>query len=232
MKRSEINRIMREAIAFAKDHQFYLPPFAYWTPSDWQTKGSEVSEIVANQLGWDITDFGSGDYARVGLFLFTIRNGNFDSLKTMSGKVYAEKLLITGEGQVTPMHFHWQKMEDIINSGGGNLVIQLYNSDPAGDGLLATDVAVQMDGVTTRVPAGGVVTLRPGESISLPARLYHKFWGEAGRGTVLVGEVSRINDDHVDNHFLEPCGRFPEIVEDEAPLHLLYNDYARYYHPR
>ena len=75
MKRSEINAIMREADAFIRAHGFHLPPFAYWTPEDWATKGDEVREIVECGLGWDITDFGSGDYAKVGLFLFTIRNG-------------------------------------------------------------------------------------------------------------------------------------------------------------
>lgn len=25
------------------------------------------------------------------------------------------------EGQTTPIHFHWHKMEDIINRGGGDL---------------------------------------------------------------------------------------------------------------
>jgi D-lyxose ketol-isomerase len=37
------------------------------------------------------------------------------------------------------------------------------------------------------------------------------------------------NDDHIDNHFHDPFGLFPEIEEDEAPLHLLYNDYKCYY---
>ena len=38
-----------------------------------------------------------------------------------------------------------------------------------------------------------------------------------------------VNDDFTDNHFLEAVGRFADIVEDEAPLHLLYNDYKNYY---
>lgn len=232
MKRSEINRIMRSCICFMQAHQFYLPPFAFWSPADWQSKGDEVAEIVENQLGWDITDFGSGDFARIGLFMFTIRNGNLKNLETMTGKLYAEKVLVTRENQITPMHFHWQKMEDIINRGGGNLVVQMYNSNPENDGLAETDVIVQMDGVRTIVKAGGTVTLHPGESITLPQRLYHQFWGEPGHGAVLIGEVSRINDDHVDNRFLDPVGRFPQIEEDEPPLYLLYNDYARYYRTR
>lgn len=228
MKRSEINAIIRDADAFIRKHGFHLPPFAYWSPADWATKGEEVREIVDNQMGWDITDFGLGEYKRKGLFLFTIRNGNPDNLKQMQGKLYAEKIMIVGVDQVTPLHFHWSKMEDIINRGGGKLVIQLYNSTPD-DQLADTDVTVSIDGVRRVVKAGGFVELTPGESISLPMRLYHQFWGAAER--VLVGEVSVVNDDKSDNRFYDPIGRFPAIEEDEPPLYLLVTDYARYYRP-
>lgn len=226
MKRSEINAIIRDADAFIKRHLFHLPPFAYWTPDDWRGKGGEVGEIVQNGLGWDITDFGQGDFAHLGLTLFTIRNGHPDNLKTMQGKTYAEKLLIVDPDQVTPFHFHWHKTEDIINRGGGLLKIQLANATPD-DQLADSDVTVSMDGVQYHFPANHVVTLQPGESITLQTRLYHKFWGEGGR--VLVGEVSVVNDDHTDNKFLDPLGRFPAIDEDEPPLYLLVGDYATYY---
>jgi D-lyxose ketol-isomerase len=227
MKRSEINAILREADSFIRSRSFYLPPFAYWTPEEWTRKGSEAREIVENHLGWDITDFGRGDFAKCGLFLFTVRNGNPENLKTRRGKTYAEKLLIVDVDQITPRHFHWTKMEDIINRGGGKLVIQLYNSTPDGE-LADTEVTVSTDGVTRVVKAGDCVVLSPGESISLPVGLYHQFWGTESR--VLVGEVSMVNDDNADNRFYEPLGRFPRIEEDEAPLHLLVNDYAKYYH--
>ena len=42
---------------------------------------------------------------------------------------------------------------------------------------------------------------------------------------VLLGEVSKVNDDRVDNRFYEPTGRFPEIDEDEKPLYPLGNEY-------
>jgi D-lyxose ketol-isomerase len=226
MKRSEINAIMREAIAFMREHSFYLPPFAFWTPQDWATKGEEAREIVQHQLGWDITDFGQGNYTKIGLFIFTVRNGTMESLRKGHGKVYAEKLLIVDVNQVTPMHFHWSKTEDIINRGGGNLVIQLYNSTKD-EKLDTSDVTVSTDGVQRTVKAGGTVMLGPGESITLPGGLYHKFWGEGSR--ILVGEVSSVNDDDVDNRFYEPVGRFPEIEEDEPPLYPLVKDYAKYY---
>jgi D-lyxose ketol-isomerase len=226
MKRSEINAIMRDAEAFVRRQGFYLPPFAYWTLKEWATKGDEVREIIDRQLGWDITDFGLGDYAHTGLFIFTIRNGDPENLKKGGGKLYAEKVLVSDINQVTPMHFHWRKVEDIINRGGGKLMIQVYNSTEA-DRLADTDVSVSLDGVQRVVKAGDTLVLGPGESITLPSRLYHKFWAVEGR--VLIGEVSLVNDDNTDNRFYEPVGRFPEIEEDEPPLYLLCTDYVQYY---
>jgi D-lyxose ketol-isomerase len=125
------------------------------------------------------------------------------------------------------MHFHWAKMEDIINRGGGNLVIELYNSMPD-ESFADTPVTLKMDGVERTVEAGGKVVLTPGESICLEQGVYHLFYGEAGKGTVLVGEVSMVNDDTSDNCFHEAVGRFPTIEEDVAPLHLLVSDYATF----
>ncbi len=201
MKRSEINAIMRKAVRFTEEMRFRLPPFAFWTEKDWHDKGTEYDELRQNMLGWDITDFGSGDFYKVGLLMFTIRNGSFNN--PIYTKPYAEKLLVVEEKQVTPYHFHYRKMEDIINRGGGNLMVQLYNS---GKDERETPV-----------------------TITIPCGLYHSFWGEEGHGTVLVGEVSNVNDDRVDNHFYEPVGRFPNIEEDEAPLFLLCIDYKDFY---
>ncbi len=228
MKRSEINAVIRDADAFIRGHGFHLPPFAYWTPEEWTRLGPEASEIAAAGLGWDITDFGRGDYAHFGLFLFTIRNGMAANLRLMRGKLYAEKVMIAGLRQFTPMHFHWSKTEDIINRGGGDLAIELYNATED-EQLAGTDVTVSVDGVVRTVRAGTILALRPGESITLVDHCYHAFWGERER--VLVGEVSLVNDDDRDNRFLEPIGRFPDIEEDDPPLHLLVKDYGRYYRP-
>ncbi len=227
MKRSEINAILREADAFMRSRGFYLPPFAYWTPEEWKSKGEEVREIVDNKLGWDITDWGLGDFSRFGLFLFTLRNGDVKNWQTCQGKLYAEKIMIVNENQVTPLHFHWSKMEDIINRGGGKLVVQIYNATPSEDLDEANPVIISVDGITRRLPAGGKLVLEPGESVTLPPYRYHKFWAEESRA--LVGEVSLVNDDDHDNRFYGEIGRFPAIEEDEPPLYLLVNDYARYY---
>ncbi len=223
MKRSEINQLIRDSIDFFNEMNFKLPPWAYWTPEEWKGKYNTCNEIVDNMLGWDLTDFGSGDFHKRGLILFAIRNGN----QKLDKKIYAEKIMIVEENQETPMHFHWSKMEDIINRGGGNLVIDLYRSD-ANEDFSDEDLEVTVDGVKRVVKAGGQVILTPGESICLLQGMYHHFYGEEGKGKVLVGEVSAVNDDSSDNCFYEEVGRFPEIVEDEAPLHLLVSDYKKY----
>ena len=205
------------------EKQFILPPWAYWSLDDWKNNKLDTHEIIDNMLGWDITDFGSGDFYQRGLFLFTIRNGKLNKDR----KPYAEKIMIVEENQETPMHFHWAKMEDIINRGGGNLVIDLYQSDK--DENYSNDsLRVKTDGVARTVEAGGSVILKPGESICLEQGVYHRFYGEPGRGKVLVGEVSSVNDDASDNRFYEPIGRFPIIEEDELPIHLLASDYANF----
>jgi len=221
MKRSEINQLIREALGFFDRMSFRLPPWSTWTPSEWKLHMEEGQEVIRNQLGWDLTDFGSGDFHTTGLLLFTLRNGD----PGRNGKTYAEKIMIVEENQVTPMHFHWSKMEDIINRGGGNLMIQLFPSDKEG-GMATHPFSVSLDGIRRTCHPGDTMRLQPGESITLTQGLYHKFFGEPGYGKVLVGEVSAVNDDHTDNRFFDPVGRFPEIVEDEAPLHLLVGDYA------
>ena len=226
MKRSEINIILEDALEFMTSLKVPLPPFAHWTPEYWRTLGPEALELAERGLGWDVTDFGSSSFAEVGLLLFTIRNGNPNALLMRQGKVYAEKILVVGEGQVTPTHFHFHKTEDIINRGGGILALELHWAAPD-DTLSRQELEVSVDGVVRTVSAGSVVRLAPGESITLPSRMYHRFWAEGGR--VLAGEVSSVNDDFTDNHFLETLGRFPTIEEDTAPFRLLVGDYTAYY---
>jgi D-lyxose ketol-isomerase len=222
MKRSEVNALQREAVEFFERQNFYLPTWAFWSEQEWEKNRSRAMEVIENKLGWDLTDFGLGTFYEIGLLLFTLRNGKVGDI---AGKDYAEKIIIVRQEQVTPWHFHWQKMEDIINRGGGNLVIELCNAT-SDERMADTPVAVQIDGITKTVEARGSISLKPGESITLPPYLYHNFYGEAGMGMVLVGEVSRVNDDEKDNRFLDPIGRFPLIEEDEPPLYLLCNEYA------
>ena len=226
MKRSKINEALKELEAMCEKHCCYLPPFCHMTPQDWETAGHEYDEVRDCMLGWDITDYGKGDFDKFGFSLITIRNGNRNMAEKYP-KVYAEKLLYLKEGQYAPNHFHWFKTEDIINRGGGNCLIRVYNSLPNEEMDYESPVTVHLDGRKVVVPAGTQVCLKPGESIYIPQYLYHDFEVEQGTGAVLLGEVSQCNDDNTDNRFLPPVGRFPAIEEDEPPYRLLCNEYPK-----
>ncbi len=225
MKRSEINAVIKKFEKLMDEHGFLLPPFLSFTPEEWQTKGHEYDEIRENMLGWDVTDYGLGNFDTLGLALITIRNGN-TNMKEKYTKTYAEKIMMCDEGQVSPMHFHWNKMEDIINRGGNDIEFKLYNATRDTEQLADTDVEICQDGRRYTVPAGTVITLHPGESLSLYPYYYHEFViPKNGKGPALIGEVSMCNDDNTDNRFLEFLGRFPVIEEDEAPYRLLCTEY-------
>ena len=142
-------------------------------------------------------------------------------------KPYAEKVMIVKENQVTPMHFHRSKMEDVINRGGGNLMIELYPSDEKEE-FMDHPFEGTLDGIPRTLQSGDLVRLTPGESNTMYQGLYHRFYGEPEKGKVLVGEVSAVNNDLADNCFHEQVGPFPDIEEDEPPLHLLVSDYQQY----
>ena len=224
MKRSEINQILRDNLALCEKYCFKLPVWGTWSVDQWLAADSSFDEVRECKLGWDVTDYGTGDYAKGGLSLFTIRNGHPHMSKKYK-KTYCEKLLIVGENQITPYHFHWAKTEDIICREGGNLLVKTYNSTPDEDYDMKNPVPVFVDGHHYKVEPGAIIRLTPGESITLPAFNYHSFWGEEGTGAVLVGEVSMVNDDENDNRFHDTVGRFPVIEEDEEPLHLLCSEY-------
>lgn len=226
MKRSEINRIIREADAFIRSFGFRLPPFAYWSPQEMQDRRASIAGIVDARLGWDITDYGQGRFEELGLFLFTVRNGSETDLRRGGGMCYAEKIMISRQEQISPMHRHIVKAEDIINRGGATLALKLYNSDAEGGIDRSSEVTVATDGVLRTQGPGEVLRLAPGESVTLLPGNWHAFWGEGG--DVLIGEVSTVNNDLTDNIFAKPIGRFAEIDEDEPPLHLLVSDYPRW----
>ncbi|MCR5090752.1 MAG: D-lyxose/D-mannose family sugar isomerase [Oscillospiraceae bacterium] len=224
MKRSEINAALREMEAMIREYRISLPAFCHFTPEDWQKKGHEYDEVRDNMLGWDITDYGLGRFDEVGFSLITLRNGNL-SKKELYPKPYAEKLLYLKEGQYAPMHFHWYKMEDIINRAGGTVLIRVYNSDSEEGIDRESPVTVHTDGCRVTVPAGTQIRLEPGQSITVTRGLYHDFEVLPGSGAVLLGEVSQCNDDNTDNRFNPPVGRFPAIEEDVPPYRLLCNEY-------
>ena len=226
MKRSEINNIMLEADEFIQKFGFKLPPFAYWSASQFKKKKADASEIIRSRCGWDITDYGCGKFHEMGLILFTLRNGKLEHLSRGRGMCYAEKLLVSKKDQISPMHTHIVKAEDIINRGGADLIIEVYGSDEDGKFSSQNGGMIYRDGILTQFAPGEKLRLSPGESVTLMPGDWHAFWGD--KGDVLIGEVSTVNDDEHDNIFVDDIGRFAEIEEDEDPLHLLVSDYEHW----
>ncbi|TDH35932.1 D-lyxose/D-mannose family sugar isomerase [Pseudohoeflea suaedae] len=227
MERSKVNEILLEGDRFIRSFGYVMPPFAYWSPAEMKRRVNEDSALIRqSRLGWDITDYGQGKFDELGLFLFTVRNGSVDDLKAGRGMLYAEKIMISRKDQISPMHMHALKSEDIINRGGGKLVLELFSSTPDGQIDREAPVEVLTDGTMRKLGAGDKLSLSPGESVTLLPGQWHAFWGEGG--DVLIGEVSTVNDDLTDNIFAEPVGRFSTIVEDTDPVHLLVADYENF----
>ncbi|TIX48778.1 MAG: D-lyxose/D-mannose family sugar isomerase, partial [Mesorhizobium sp.] len=145
MKRSTINDIIRDADAFIRSFGYIMPPFAYWTPEQMKARRQDSSAIFSSRLGWDITDYGQGKFDELGLFLFTVRNGRYEDMKKGMGMLYAEKIMISRKDQLSPMHRHNIKAEDIINRGGGKLVLELFMHDRDGGIDPTAEVSVPVD---------------------------------------------------------------------------------------
>jgi D-lyxose ketol-isomerase len=226
MKRSRVNEIIERGDEFIRSFGYRLPPFAYLAPFEMQAKRQDLAGISDARLGWDITDYGGGDFDSLGLFLFTVRNGRVADLTQGRGMLYAEKIMISRRDQISPLHRHIVKAEDIINRGGGTLVIELFEMAADGSPDSVRAVEVPCDGIARKVEAGGRIALEPGESVTLLPGIWHSFWAEGK--DVLIGEVSTVNDDENDNIFAEPVSRFSQIEEDCAPLRLLVSDYREW----
>lgn len=222
MKRSEINAAVKWADELLKKNNIRLPLYAYWDMETWKAHRSELDTVKKVMLGWDITDFGTGDFSTVGAVLYTVRNGDMNDANV--GVPYCEKYIVMKEGQRLPKHYHVFKTEDIINRANGVLAVYLWNTNEAGE-QLDTDVHVFMDGIECVFKAGEEILVYPGNSISLKPHIAHIFGPKPGMGDLVVGEVSKVNDDNTDNYFLEPTARFADIEEDEPALHPLCNEY-------
>jgi len=225
MKRSDIEKSIGWAKEFLGECGFRLPEFAYWSIGDWQANQHRIGLLKRLGLGWDVTDYGMGNFEEVGSILFTIRNGLYGDAN--AGTPYAEKVIVIPDGQRLPMHYHASKTEDIINRSGGQLFMKLYNALPDGEPDYESDVSVFRDGILYETPAGEEFLVGTGCSVSLTPRLYHIFGAKKGSGPLLVGEVSSINDDKTDNYFYEQVARFTTIEEDIPVAVPLCNEYDR-----
>ena len=224
MKRSKINAEIRWAEALLEKNNIRLPETSRWSLDEWRRNADKIGTIRKVMMGWDITDFGSDDYEHVGAVLYTVRNGKVDEPGV--GVPFCEKYILMREGQHLPEHYHVFKTEDIINRAGGLLSVYLWNASPDGR-QLDTDVEVYMDGILRVVKPGEEIVVTPGNSISLTPYIAHIFGPKPGTGDVVVGEVSKVNDDNTDNYFLEPTARFADIEEDEPIDRPLCNEYDR-----
>ncbi len=223
MKRSEINALLRWSESLLEKSCIRLPRFAYWNMDTWKANRDNIDSLRTVMQGWDITDFGSGDFEKIGAVLFTVRNGCLTAPGV--GSPYAEKYLLIRDGQRLPVHYHAVKTEDIINRGGGQLVMKFFNALPDGSVDYESDVTVYSDGLKMVVKPGEEIVIERGNSVTITPRMYHIIAAQGG--DLIAGEVSSVNDDKTDNYFAEPVSRFADIEEDEAPFYPLCNEYDK-----
>ncbi len=181
MKRSEINAVVAEAKKAFQHHGWALPPISRW----------------------DVTDFGLGDFDKVGLTLVNLAEQ----------PEYCEKLMYVRHNQVTPCHYHAAKKEDII-CRWGRLEIELPSAAP---------VRLQVNGEWRDILPGKPLLLVSGERVTLTKGVLHAFWADSEYA--IVGEVSTANDDAHDNYFEDKrVGRFSKIDEDIPAFVKLVSD--------
>ncbi len=225
MKRSEINSAIKWAEALAKEHHITLPFFANLAPDKALFNVPSRINMKKTMLGWDVTDFGLGDFSKTGAVLFTVRNGSV--YEEGVGTPYAEKYIFLKDGneQEIPLHYHIKKTEDIINRAGGIFCCQLALQDENGKPDFTKPVKVYRDGELYEAAPGEIIEISTGNSITLEPGVFHRFFAKTGSGDLLIGEVSKINDDNIDNVFAVESDRFCGVEEDEPKYRLLVNEY-------
>lgn len=225
MKRTQINEAIVWAEELCKKYCITLPDFARYNPNGEDMRAMEKTALVKTMLGWDVTDFGSGDFSSCGAVLFTVRNGSI--YDTNLGTPYAEKYIFLKDEkeQEIPMHYHIQKTEDIINRAGGVLCVQVYAKNASGELDTESPILLYRDGVQYLAKAGEVIEIYNGNSITLTPYIYHRFYCKKGTGDLIIGEVSKINDDNTDNVFAVEKQRFCGVEEDAPRYRLLVNEY-------
>jgi D-lyxose ketol-isomerase len=229
MKRSEINTSIQLALDVFEAHRFPLPKWAAWAPLNWEHCGIEAAQIKTCMLGWQVTDFNRGDFREQGLVFFVLRNGIVNELRPaalragVADKEYGEQIGIIQKRQVTPMLLHERVDKDLINRGGGDLVVQLYQATEDGELDEKRRIPTFINGIAYNIKAGGITRLAPGDAITIRAGSFHKFWAE--KAGCMFGEVFSVSHQAEDCVFLEDGRWFADIEEDEEALFLLRNEY-------
>lgn len=223
MKRSFMDSQIEAMLKLCGRHGVALPPFALWSAKDFRANANAAELIAARGLGWNVVEFKPGAFATHGLTIFTLRMGDWRDLESKGGRLYAEKAIMSADGQRAPHHYHVVKTEDIVNRGGARFVVELFKVDAQGQPTKEPFRALK-DVTTLDLKAGDQVRLEPGESLTLEPYIAHAFWAEGG--TALAGEVSLVNDDATDNHFVPPLAPFAPVEEDAPARFVTVRDYA------
>lgn len=210
MKRSEINAAIERAINNAKQLGVALPKWASWTPDQF---GPNADGMRHQALGWVVVDFGKGDFANCGLVVLSLcaplvdASGEpFNSPQTVSGRQYpatgfARKLLFVQAGQTEPHHFHRQKSRKEVHVMAGSPVTFELAWAENDTTLSDRDVDVMVDGFWHHMPAGGKITVNPGETITLPGELSHIISVPTGGADTIMVETCTANNNNTDNIF-------------------------------
>jgi len=230
VKRSEINATLLLARDFFEAYRFKLPKWAAWSPVNWDYSGEEMQAIKDCQLGWDVTDFAQGNFSEQGMTSFMLRNGAPslepppDHAPQEAKRHYSEKIMLVQLHQTLPLLALKHRTQDLINRGGGDLVVQVYLSTTEYELDEKKRVPLQVNGIAYNVKAGGIVRLVSGDGLTLQPATYYKYWAE--KASCIVGAISTTCDETNDYLFFDPnCQRFPSIEPDESPLHLLHYEY-------
>ena len=223
MKRSFIDARIEAMLKLCERHGMTLPPFALWSRRDFHEQSVAATFIAERGLGWNVVEFTPGAFGSDGLTIFTLRMGNWRDLESKRGRLYAEKAIMSDDGQRAPHHYHVVKTEDIVNRGGARFVVELFRVDrggtPTKDRFRARKDVTVLD-----LGPGDQVRLEPGESLTLEPYVAHAFWAEGG--TALAAEVSLANDDATDNYFVPPLPPSAPIEEDGPARFVTVRDYA------
>lgn len=222
MKRSFIDARIDAMQALCEAHGLPLPPFARWGEQEFRDNPDASARISARGLGWNVVEFRPGAFEAEGLTLFTLRMGDWRDLETKRGRLYAEKAIMSLDGQRAPHHYHVVKTEDIVNRGGARFVVELFTVDSSG-APTKDRFRVVKDAAVLDLGPGDRVRLEPGESLTLEPYVAHAFWAEGG--TALAAEVSLANDDRTDNYFVPPLAPMAPIDEDAPARHVTVRDY-------
>ncbi len=224
MRRSFIDARIDEMQALCDRHGVKLPAFSRWGDAEFRSNPDAAELIAARGLGWNVVEFHPGAFATKGLTLFTLRMGDWRDLETKRGRLYAEKAIMSLDGQRAPHHYHVVKTEDLVNRGGARFVVELFQVDAAGEPT-KNRFRVTKDVAVLELGPGDQVRLEPGESLTLEPHIAHAFWAEGG--VALAGEVSLANDDLSDNYFVPPLAPPEPIAEDAPARHVTVRDYRR-----